>query len=113
MCHLFLIHAPATVLAYLQQLVRSLPAALDSSRWCVILCCVQALDAALRIGIPPAAITELVGPAGVGKSQFCYTLALQVSEPPPTWPSHHHHRQREIAGPVQGGLKPETQALKP
>jgi RecA/RadA recombinase len=38
----------------------------------------QALDDALRIGLPPAAITELVGPAGVGKSQFCYSLALQV-----------------------------------
>jgi hypothetical protein len=38
----------------------------------------QALDDALRIGVPPAAITELVGPATVGKSQFCYTLALQV-----------------------------------
>jgi RecA/RadA recombinase len=40
---------------------------------------VQALDDALRIGVPPAAITELVGPASVGKSQFCYTLTLQVS----------------------------------
>jgi predicted ATP-dependent serine protease len=36
------------------------------------------LDAALRIGLPPGAITELVGPAGVGKSQMCYTIALQV-----------------------------------
>eukprot|EP00878_Enallax_costatus_P014034 GHUV01014676.1.p1 GENE.GHUV01014676.1~~GHUV01014676.1.p1 ORF type:complete len:342 (+),score=88.81 GHUV01014676.1:305-1330(+) len=39
------------------------------------------LDTALRIGLPPGAITELVGPAGVGKSQFCYTLALQVALP--------------------------------
>lgn len=41
----------------------------------------QALDDALRIGLPPAAITELVGPAGVGKSQFCYSLALQAAMP--------------------------------
>lgn len=40
----------------------------------------QALDDALRIGVPPAAITELVGPASVGKSQFCYTVTLQVSQ---------------------------------
>lgn len=59
----------------------------------------QALDAALRIGIPPAAITELVGPAGVGKSQFCYTLALQVSEQLPTWTNHHHNPQITIVGP--------------
>jgi RecA/RadA recombinase len=39
----------------------------------------QGLDAALRGGLPPGVITELVGPAGVGKSQTCYTIALQVS----------------------------------
>jgi RecA/RadA recombinase len=44
----------------------------------LLLVLLQALDDALRIGVPPAAITELVGPATVGKSQFCYTLALQV-----------------------------------
>jgi RecA/RadA recombinase len=45
------------------------------------MCSYQALDDALRIGVPPAAITELVGPASVGKSQFCYTLTLQVRMP--------------------------------
>jgi ABC-type branched-subunit amino acid transport system ATPase component len=39
----------------------------------------QGLDAVLRGGLPPGVITELVGPAGVGKSQTCYTIALQVS----------------------------------
>jgi hypothetical protein len=46
----------------------------------LLLVLLQALDDALRIGVPPAAITELVGPATVGKSQFCYTLALQVRQ---------------------------------
>jgi len=40
----------------------------------------QGLDAALRVGVPAGAIMELVGPAGVGKSQFCYSLALQVQQ---------------------------------
>ncbi|WIA20433.1 hypothetical protein OEZ85_004846 [Tetradesmus obliquus] len=41
----------------------------------------QGLDAALRGGLPAGVITELVGPAGVGKSQTCYTIALQVALP--------------------------------
>jgi hypothetical protein len=43
--------------------------------------CVQALDGALRRGIPRGAITELVGPAGVGKSQLCHMLALLAALP--------------------------------
>ncbi|GBF98527.1 DNA repair protein RAD51 [Raphidocelis subcapitata] len=39
------------------------------------------LDAALRVGVPPGAITELVGPAGVGKSQMAMGLALSAALP--------------------------------
>jgi hypothetical protein len=41
----------------------------------------QDLDAALRVGVPPGAITELVGPAGVGKSQMAMGLALSAALP--------------------------------
>jgi hypothetical protein len=41
----------------------------------------QDLDAALRVGLPPGAITELVGPAGVGKSQMAMGLALSAALP--------------------------------
>jgi RAD51-like protein 1 len=39
------------------------------------------LDEALRGGIPVGGITELVGPAGVGKTQFCKQLAVRVQLP--------------------------------
>lgn len=38
----------------------------------------QGLDAALRGGVPPGAITELVGPAGVGKTQMCFMVTLSA-----------------------------------
>ena len=38
----------------------------------------QALDAALRGGVPCGGVTELVGPAGVGKSQLCLMLVASV-----------------------------------
>lgn len=34
------------------------------------------LNLALRGGVPCGAVTEVVGPAGVGKTQLCFTLAL-------------------------------------
>ncbi|GMH35436.1 hypothetical protein BSKO_03304 [Bryopsis sp. KO-2023] len=37
------------------------------------------LDQALGGGIPRETITELVGPAGVGKTQLCFTLSLVVA----------------------------------
>jgi RecA/RadA recombinase len=43
--------------------------------------CLQGLDAALRVGVPAGAITELVGPAGVGKSQMAMGLALSAALP--------------------------------
>ncbi|KAL9244408.1 hypothetical protein vseg_018188 [Gypsophila vaccaria] len=39
------------------------------------------LDEALCGGIPFGVVTELVGPAGIGKTQFCLKLALLVSLP--------------------------------
>ncbi|KAG2489295.1 hypothetical protein HYH03_012127 [Edaphochlamys debaryana] len=39
------------------------------------------LDSALRRGVPAGSITELVGPGGVGKSQFCHSMAAAVSLP--------------------------------
>ncbi|GAB2215132.1 hypothetical protein Droror1_Dr00019509 [Drosera rotundifolia] len=39
------------------------------------------LDRALCGGIPFGAVTELVGPAGIGKTQFCLKLALLASLP--------------------------------
>lgn len=41
----------------------------------------QALDAALRGGVPFGGVTELVGPAGVGKSQWCLALTLRAALP--------------------------------
>lgn len=35
----------------------------------------------LRVGVPAGAITELVGPAGVGKSQMAMGLALSAALP--------------------------------
>ncbi len=49
----------------------------------------QALDDLLGGGISPGCITELVGPAGIGKSQLCLMLAISsllphISTNPPT-----------------------------
>ncbi|XP_021889753.1 DNA repair protein RAD51 homolog 2 [Carica papaya] len=41
----------------------------------------KGLDAALCGGIPYGVLTELVGPAGIGKTQFCLKLALLASLP--------------------------------
>uniref|UniRef100_A0A7S3R2M7 RecA family profile 1 domain-containing protein n=1 Tax=Dunaliella tertiolecta TaxID=3047 RepID=A0A7S3R2M7_DUNTE len=41
------------------------------------------LDHVLRRGIPVGAISEFVGPAGVGKSQLCLMLTLLVAGPAP------------------------------
>ncbi|KAL8516132.1 hypothetical protein ACS0TY_014704 [Phlomoides rotata] len=41
----------------------------------------KGLDAALCGGIPFGVVTELVGPAGIGKTQFCLKLALLASFP--------------------------------
>ncbi|XP_054812760.1 DNA repair protein RAD51 homolog 2 isoform X2 [Prosopis cineraria] len=42
----------------------------------------KGLDEALCGGIPFGALTELVGPAGIGKTQFCLKLSLLASLPP-------------------------------
>lgn len=42
---------------------------------------VQGLDGALRGGIQFGGVTELVGPAGVGKSQCCFMLTLFAAVP--------------------------------
>lgn len=43
------------------------------------------LDAFLRGGLPSSTITEVVGPSGVGKTQFCHMIsALTVSSPAST-----------------------------
>ncbi|KAG1657551.1 hypothetical protein FOA52_005437 [Chlamydomonas sp. UWO 241] len=39
------------------------------------------MDACLRRGVPAGSVTELVGPAGVGKSQMCFQLALLCTAP--------------------------------
>uniref|UniRef100_A0A166CX64 RecA family profile 1 domain-containing protein n=1 Tax=Daucus carota subsp. sativus TaxID=79200 RepID=A0A166CX64_DAUCS len=39
------------------------------------------LDAALCGGIPNGVLTEVVGPAGIGKTQFCLKLSLLASLP--------------------------------
>ncbi|XP_010521041.1 PREDICTED: DNA repair protein RAD51 homolog 2-like isoform X2 [Tarenaya hassleriana] len=41
----------------------------------------KGLDEALCGGIPFGVLTELVGPSGIGKSQFCMKLALSASLP--------------------------------
>lgn len=41
----------------------------------------KGLDAALCGGIPFGVVTELVGPAGIGKTQFCLKLSLLASLP--------------------------------
>ncbi|PIN16604.1 DNA repair protein RAD51/RHP55 [Handroanthus impetiginosus] len=41
----------------------------------------KGLDEALCGGIPFGVVTELVGPAGIGKTQFCLKLALLASLP--------------------------------
>ncbi|KAK6159310.1 hypothetical protein DH2020_006624 [Rehmannia glutinosa] len=41
----------------------------------------KGVDAALCGGIPFGVVTELVGPAGIGKTQFCLKLALLASLP--------------------------------
>ena len=41
----------------------------------------RALDSALGGGVPTGSITELVGPAGAGKTQFCLTLAVAAAAP--------------------------------
>ncbi|KAK3008286.1 hypothetical protein RJ639_013279 [Escallonia herrerae] len=41
----------------------------------------EGLDAALCGGIPFGVLTELVGPAGIGKTQFCLKLSLLASLP--------------------------------
>ncbi len=41
----------------------------------------SALDSALGGGVPTGSITELVGPAGAGKTQFCLTLAVAAAAP--------------------------------
>lgn len=41
----------------------------------------KGLDAALCGGIPFGVVTELVGPAGIGKTQFCMKLALLAALP--------------------------------
>eukprot|EP00958_Prasinococcus_capsulatus_P028430 scaffold6702_cov390-Prasinococcus_capsulatus_cf.AAC.6 len=41
------------------------------------------LDVVLRGGIAAGSITELVGPAGMGKSQLCKLLAVNATLPPP------------------------------
>ncbi|KAK6935977.1 LOW QUALITY PROTEIN: DNA recombination and repair protein Rad51-like, C-terminal, partial [Dillenia turbinata] len=43
--------------------------------------CLRGLDEALCGGIPFGALTELVGPAGIGKAQFCLKLSLLASLP--------------------------------
>ena len=41
-----------------------------------------ALDDALGGGVPSGSISELVGPAGAGKTQLCLTLAVATAAPP-------------------------------
>ncbi|XAR59808.1 ATP diphosphatase [Bertholletia excelsa] len=43
--------------------------------------CLKGLDEALCGGIPFGVLTELVGPAGIGKTQFCMKLSLLASLP--------------------------------
>ncbi|KAJ0978197.1 hypothetical protein J5N97_013671 [Dioscorea zingiberensis] len=41
----------------------------------------KGLDEALGGGIPPGVLTELVGPSGIGKTQFCLKLSLLAALP--------------------------------
>ncbi|XP_071720443.1 DNA repair protein RAD51 homolog 2-like isoform X2 [Rutidosis leptorrhynchoides] len=41
----------------------------------------KGLDAALSGGLPFGALTELVGPAGIGKTQFCLKISLLAALP--------------------------------
>ncbi|KAH7667668.1 ATP diphosphatase protein [Dioscorea alata] len=41
----------------------------------------KGLDEALGGGIPPGLLTELVGPSGIGKTQFCLKLSLIAALP--------------------------------
>jgi RAD51-like protein 1 len=50
----------------------------ESSRFATTL---PRLDDALRGGLPSGGITELVGPAGVGKTQVCMMLAAMMGMP--------------------------------
>ena len=54
--------------------------AADESR---VPCGQPGLDAALRGGQPPGAITEVVGPSGVGKTQLCMGAVLNAAAPRP------------------------------
>lgn len=40
------------------------------------------IDAALRGGVPAGSITEVVGPAGLGKTQLCLTLSVVATRAP-------------------------------
>ncbi|CAD5164948.1 unnamed protein product [Musa acuminata subsp. malaccensis] len=48
---------------------------------CHLPTCLRGLDDALCGGIPFGALTELVGPSGIGKTQFCLKLALLAALP--------------------------------
>ncbi|XP_038693060.1 DNA repair protein RAD51 homolog 2 isoform X2 [Tripterygium wilfordii] len=43
--------------------------------------CLRGLDEALCGGVPFGVLTELVGPAGIGKTQFCLKISLLASLP--------------------------------
>ncbi|GIY07386.1 DNA repair protein RAD51 homolog 2 [Caerostris darwini] len=45
--------------------------------------CLHSLDLLLQGGLPFGSITELTGPPGVGKTQFCFMLSVLASLPPP------------------------------
>ncbi len=48
-----------------------------------VACGLPDLDAALRGGLPPAALTEVAGPSGVGKTHLCMAAALHAAAPRP------------------------------
>lgn len=47
--------------------------------------CIQELDAVLRGGIAHGSVTELCGPAGVGKSQLCMLLCVAAVRASQGW----------------------------